>query len=79
MRQNRDNQVEVKIHKIRDPDRIQIDYLKYQVHHKIIKKLLIRSVFKAIHQKILETMIKLKNLIRLILALRSKNKFLKIN
>lgn len=51
--------MEVKIHKIRDPDRIQIDYLKYQVHHKIIKKLLIHSVFKAINQKILETMIKL--------------------
>jgi len=38
MRQNRDYQLELKIQKIKDFNKILIDYLKYQVHHKIIKK-----------------------------------------
>ena len=32
MKQNLDHQVELKIQKIRDLNRIQIDNLKYQVH-----------------------------------------------
>ena len=38
MRQNLDNQVELNIQKTRDLNRIQIDNLKYQLHHKIIKR-----------------------------------------